>query len=333
MPFIQAENLTKIYRVRRRISGGLGAHIKNLFSPVFENRSAVQNLSFSIQKGEIVGFLGPNGAGKSTTIKMLVGILVPTSGHVDVGGIIPHKDRINHANRMGVVFGQRTQLWWDIPVRDSFNLIKYMFRIPEDIYQQNIELFSDILDLGEFINTPVRQLSLGQRMRADICNALLHNPEVVFFDEPTIGLDVVVKEKIRQFIQEINRERYTTVILTTHDMEDIERLCPRVIVIDKGQKMYDGDLKYLKDLYGGEETLIIEVHEINDKLSHLHLPGVTKITVKEQRIHVKYDKKQITAAAIITKALEFFNLRDFSVREVNTEEVIRELYSSRFLTN
>ena len=333
MPFIQTKNLTKIYRIRRRTEAGLGTHIKNLFFPVFENRSAIQNLSFCIQRGEIIGLLGPNGAGKSTTIKMLVGILVPTSGSVDVGGIIPHKDRISHASRMGVVFGQRTQLWWDIPVRDSFNLMRHMFRIPEDIYQQNIELFSDILDLGEFINTPVRQLSLGQRMRADICNALLHNPEVIFLDEPTIGLDVVVKEKIRQFIQEINRERETTVILTTHDMEDIERLCPRVIVIDKGQKMYDGHLKDLKDLYGGEETLILEVNKINNKAVHLHLPGVTKLTIKGKRIHVKYNKKQINAASIITKALESFNLRDFKVQEVDTEKVIRELYSSKFLTN
>ena len=246
MAIIEVKELSKVFKIKKREPGFVGA-LKGLFSNVYEEKKAVDNISFNIDEGEIVGYIGPNGAGKSTTIKILVGILTPTFGQVEVKGIIPYNNRQENARNIGVVFGQRTQLWWDIPVSETLDLLRHMYKVPLDVYKKNLELFTDILGIDKFIHTPVRQLSLGQRMRADICAALLHNPPIVYLDEPTIGLDVVVKENIRTFIKEINRQRKTTVLLTTHDVSDIEKLCSRVMVIDKGQIMYDGSLELLKE--------------------------------------------------------------------------------------
>ena len=258
MPIIKVDNLYKEYHQRKGREGLTGA-FKDLFNRQFKTVKAVDGVSFSIEKGEIVGYIGPNGAGKSTTIKMLIGILVPSSGKIDVNGIEPYKHRELNAKRIGVVFGQRTQLWWDIPVSETLSLMRYIYDVPEQQYLENLKIFSDILGLDKFYHTPVRQLSLGQRMRADISCALLHNPDILYLDEPTIGLDVVVKERIREFIREVNKSRNTTIILATHDMSDIERLSSRVMVVNSGKIMYDGNLNTLKRRYGTEETIVADL--------------------------------------------------------------------------
>src|SRR5471030_666330 len=241
MPIIRTRDLQKVFRSikrRPRIGGAFSA----LFSREYEDKVAVSNVNISVEAGEVVGYIGPNGAGKSTTIKMLTGILVPTSGSIEVAGIVPHEKRRQNARNIGVVFGQRSQLYWDLPLRESFELLRAIYRVPRDRFRANLAHFVDILDLGRFMATPVRQLSLGERMRGDFAAALLHDPKIVYLDEPTIGLDVVAKEAIREFIARINRERGTTVILTTHDLADVERLARRVVLIDEGVVIYDGSL-------------------------------------------------------------------------------------------
>lgn len=265
MPAIEVEHLMKDFMIAKRETGFLGA-VKSLVKREHIKKEAVQNISFSINEGEMVGYIGPNGAGKSTTIKMLTGILVPTSGCVKVNGIIPYENRQENAKNIGVVFGQRTQLWWDLPTIESFELLKEIYRVSDKRYKKNMDTFTEILGLDEFLNTPVRQLSLGQRMRADIAASLPHDPPILFLDEPTIGLDVVAKEKMRTFIKEINLERNITVILTTHDMEDIEKLCERMILIDHGQKVYDGEIAVVKERFGKTRTLIVDLEESSHSL-------------------------------------------------------------------
>jgi len=325
MPLIKVENLVKDFKRQKRKEGFWGA-VQGLVHREYEIKTAVDHINFEVDKGEIVGYIGPNGAGKSTTIKMLVGILVPSSGHIKVNGLEPYKNRIENAKRIGVVFGQRTQLWWDTPVSESFNLMKYMFKIPEDTYRANLKLFSEILGLDEFINVAVRQLSLGQRMRADLCAALLHNPEILYLDEPTIGLDVVVKENIREFIKEINQRTQTTVILTTHDMSDIEKLCSRVMVIDQGRIMYDGALDNLKNIYGTEEVLTVEVEGFIKEMNGLKNLGVSDVNIEGNKAIVKYDKKSINSTRLIGWLMERYTLKDFLVKETEIEEVIRKMY-------
>ena len=218
-------------------------------------------IDFTVDKGEMVGYIGPNGAGKSTTIKMLTGILVPSGGTIRVVGLDPSRRRVELARRIGVVFGQRTQLWWDLPLRDSFELLRHVYRVPADRHAQNLAAFIDLLDLGPFLDTPVRQLSLGQRMRGDLTAALLHDPEIVYLDEPTIGLDVVSKAQVREFLAKVNKERGTTVLLTTHDLADIERLCRRVMIIDHGKLLFDGELETIKQRFGTERTLVVDLEE------------------------------------------------------------------------
>ena len=244
MTIIETVDLKKVFRsvVRRP---GLSGAFAALFSREFEEKVAVENVNFSLHEGEIVGYLGPNGAGKSTTIKMLTGILVPTSGVVRVAGIVPSEHRQQNGQNIGVVFGQRSQLYWDLPLRESFELLRAIYDVPRDRFAQNLRHFSDILDLDRFMGTPVRQLSLGERMRGDFAAAMLHDPKIVFLDEPTIGLDVVAKEAIRDFIATMNRERGTTVVLTTHDLADVERLTRRIVLIDEGTVIYDGLLARL----------------------------------------------------------------------------------------
>ena len=245
MAVIEVKNLKKDYVITEK-QAGISNSFKNLFSPVRKTINAVKGITFNIEKGEMVGFIGSNGAGKSTTIKMLTGILVPSSGTVSVLGMDPHRDRKKYVSKIGAVFGQKTQLWWDLPLADTFELLKKIYNIPQKEYAENISAFNEILGLEAFQSQPVRQLSLGQRMRADIAAALLHNPEIVFFDEPTIGLDVLAKSKIRDFISFINRERNVTMLFTTHDMADIEKTCHRVIIIDNGLSLYDGNLINIK---------------------------------------------------------------------------------------
>nr|WP_281418894.1 ATP-binding cassette domain-containing protein [Vallitalea pronyensis] len=323
---IKVENLTKIYKCQKR-KEGFGNTIKSLFKREYEEKIAVDNISFDIGKGEIIGFIGPNGAGKSTTIKMLVGILVPSKGSIIVNDLIPYKSRIENAKKIGVVFGQKTQLWWDIPVSETFNLMKYMYKIPDEQYKENITFYRDIMDLDEFSHIPVRQLSLGQRMRADFCAALLHNPEIIYLDEPTIGLDVVVKEKIREFIKEINKVRKTTVLLTTHDMSDIEKLCSRVMVIDRGKMMYDGELQQLKSNYGTQQMISIETEGIILSSQEFYKLNIINAEIKNNKALIRYDKTCINATQIISWIMKRYKIKDFTDYEADVEEIIRNMYN------
>jgi len=326
MPVIKIENLCKEFRQRKGREGLTGA-FKDLFNRKYKIIKAVDDISYTVEKGEIVGYIGPNGAGKSTTVKMLVGVLVPSSGLVEVNGIVPYKKRELNAKRIGVVFGQKTQLWWDIPVSETLDLMRHIYNIPEQQYRDNLKIFSDILGINEFINAPVRQLSLGQRMRADISCALLHNPEILFLDEPTIGLDVVVKEKIREFILEINRTRQTTVILATHDMSDIERLSSRVIVINHGRVAYDGNLSTLKKQYGTEETVAADIVGKIEDLSELQALGVNEIKYEDNKITIKYDTGRINSSAVVSWLVNKAETRDINIIGTPIEEVIRKIYA------
>ncbi len=327
MSIIMVESLTKHFKRQKRKKGFSGA-LESLFSRKYEIIKAVDSISFEIEKGEIIGYIGPNGAGKSTTIKMLVGILVPTSGSVEVNGLVPHENRIENARRMGVIFGQRTQLWWDIPVSESLNLMRYMYDIPEAQYRDNLKLFSRILGIDEFINAPVRQLSLGQKMRADLCMAFLHNPDILYLDEPTIGLDVVVKENVREFIRSINRDRGTSIILATHDMSDIEKLCPRVMVIDHGKIMYDGSLDKLRSKYGSEELLTVEAEGPVSGVDDLRCFDILECETDGSKLAVRYDRRKISSSTILKWLMDRNKIKDFVVQETEIEEVIRKMYKS-----
>ncbi len=259
-PIISVHNLTKHFKVAHHRRGALGA-LRNLVSHDYRLVKAVDGISFEIGAGELVGYLGPNGAGKSTTLKMLTGLLVPTSGELLVNGYLPWRERQAYVGKIGAVFGQRTTLWWDLPVIESLDMLQHIYHIPPARYMTNLDEFRKLLELDAFLNTPVRSLSLGQRMRADLCAALLHNPPLLFLDEPTIGLDVVAKERIRQFILHINQQRGTTVILTTHDLADVEKLCERVMIIDKGRLLFDGQLDNLRQRFGGLRRLTVDFSE------------------------------------------------------------------------
>jgi ABC-2 type transport system ATP-binding protein len=321
MSAIEVKNLSKQYLIARRQEGMWGA-IRSLFHREYITKTAVEGVSFSIEEGEIVGYIGPNGAGKSTTIKMLTGILVPTSGEVCVGGIVPYKERQKNARQIGVVFGQRSQLWWDLPTIESFELLKQVYHVSDQQYRRNMDTFTDILGLDEFFQTPVRQLSLGQRMRADIAASLLHNPSILFLDEPTIGLDVVAKEKMRTFIQEINKERGITVILTTHDMSDIEKLCRRMILIDKGRVMYDGGLEKIKEHFGTSRILIVDL----EKDTRLDIEGVELIREEGIRKWLRFNRKEYTAAQLIQQISERAEIVDISLQEPEIDSIIRQMY-------
>ncbi|MBO5258857.1 MAG: ATP-binding cassette domain-containing protein [Agathobacter sp.] len=257
---IEVDGVKKYYKIAKREKGFFQT-VKHLFHREYEVRKAVDDISFSIKKGEIVGFIGPNGAGKSTTIKMLSGILYPDAGTVKVNGFIPWKQRKQYVKNIGVVFGQKSQLNWDLPLIESFELMRYIYRIPKKKYEENLEKFTKLLDMESFINQPVRQLSLGQRMRGDIVASLLHSPEIVFFDEPTIGLDVVAKEKIREFIKYMNKTEQTTIIFTTHDMQDVEKVCERLIIIDLGKKIFDGSIDEIKQKYANSKSIEIQLED------------------------------------------------------------------------
>ena len=267
MESIAVKNLYKKYKISQRQEGFTGM-VKYLFHPQYKEKEAVKGISFSIQQGECVAFLGANGAGKSTTIKMLTGIMKPTDGKIFIMGNEPCRERIRNARNIGVVFGQKTQLWWDIPVKDSFELLHSIYEIPDNVYEENLNLFKKILELEEFMDQPARKLSLGQRVRADIAAALLHDPPVLFLDEPTIGLDVAVKQKVYQFLQYINKEKRTTILLTSHDLKDMEWLCRRLIILEKGEILFDDEITKIFDDYPEAATLekiIIELFNGNKK--------------------------------------------------------------------
>jgi ABC-2 type transport system ATP-binding protein len=285
---------------------------------------AVSDVSFTIDAGSMVGYIGPNGAGKSTTIKMLTGILVPSGGRVRVAGLDPSRKRIELARRIGVVFGQRVQLWWDLPLIDSFDLLRHIYRVPADRYRANLDHCTELLDLAPFLHTPVRQLSLGQRMRGELTAALLHDPEILYLDEPTIGLDVVAKARIRDFLTTINRERGMTMLLTTHDMSDIERLCPRVIVIDHGRLLYDGELARLRTQFETARTLVVDLVESGPPLT---VPGAEVVRTDGPRQWLRFERHNVSAADLIAAVAARAPIVDLTIEEPSIEDVIRRIYT------
>ncbi|MGB8798928.1 MAG: ATP-binding cassette domain-containing protein [Candidatus Aquilonibacter sp.] len=322
MPIIETRDLRKVFRSVKRIPGPLGA-LRTLFSRSYEDRVAVGGITMALEPGELVGYIGPNGAGKSTTIKMLTGILVPTSGEVRVAGVVPYESRRANARNIGVVFGQRSQLYWDLPLVESFELLRAIYGIPQATYRRNLDEFIALLQMDEFLRTPVRQLSLGQRMRGDFAAAMLHDPRIVYLDEPTIGLDVVAKEAIRGFIARINSERGTTIILTTHDLADVERLCRRIVLIDRGLIIYDGDIERIKGEYGRYRTLVVR---FDHHTPSPHLDGAELESSDGLCARFRFDRNLERADLLIRQASERYNLEDVTLEEPDLESIIRRIY-------
>lgn len=323
---IYVENLEKIFKKPIRKPGVIGM-LATLFSRKYETKVAVNKINFTINEGEIVGYIGSNGAGKSTTIKMMCGILNPTSGKVLVNGIEPYKKRQVVAKDIGVVFGQKTQLWWDIPLIESFKVLKEIYLISDQDYEERIQFLEEVLDIKEFMNQPVRTLSLGQRMRADLAASLLHNPKILFLDEPTIGLDVLVKEKIRNAILLMNEKYNTTVILTTHDMADIEMLCSRIIIIDNGNIIYDGSLKDIKEKFGDLRTLFIQLDATDFKVEELKdFNGLVTYEVKNNELIAKFDAAKITLDKVINEIVKKVYIKDMKIKELTIEDIAKEMY-------
>jgi ABC-2 type transport system ATP-binding protein len=285
---------------------------------------AVDGISFRVARGELVGYVGPNGAGKSTTVKMLTGILVPSAGRISVTGLDPSRRRVQLAQRIGVVFGQRVQLWWDLPLRDSFELLRHIYRVPYERWRANLDTFGELLELGPFLQTPVRQLSLGQRMRGELTAAMLHDPELLFLDEPTIGLDVVAKARVREFLAEVNRERGVTVLLTTHDLADIERLSSRLLIIDHGRVIHDGTIERLIRRYGEERTLVVDLEE---PAPPLEVDGARVVRVEGPRQWLRFRRDETTAAVLAAAVAQRANLLDLTVEEPDIEDVVRRIYA------
>ncbi len=326
MSFIEVNNISKTYRINKR-GKGIPGMVANLFVPKYEKKQAVMEVSFHIEKGDMVGFIGPNGAGKSTTIKMLSGILHPDSGDIKVNGFVPYKQRKDYVGSIGVVFGQRSQLQWDLPVIDSFELLKAIYRIPQEKYEKNLNRFVEMLDMDDFLQQPVRQLSLGQRMRADIVAALLHSPEIVFFDEPTIGVDVVGKETIRNFIKELNQEDKVTMLFTTHDMQDIEKVCDKLIVIDKGEKIYDGSLLGIREKYGTTRQLDVEFAGIEQVVPIANVEMVELDELDGRKKRFVFENKQVQINELMNYLLQNYRVKDISISEPEIESIIRKIYN------
>lgn len=340
MAMIEANGLSKTFRVARRRTGLFGG-LRSVVNPEVRLVKAVHNLSLLVEPGEILGLVGPNGAGKSTTIKMLTGILMPSSGQVRVAGFNPLHQRREMAAHIGVVFGQRTQLWWDLPLIDSLRLLRHLYRVPEQQHQANLVLLRELLDLDEFIATPVRQLSLGQRMRGDLAAALLHDPKLVYLDEPTIGLDVVAKARIREFLLRINAERGVTILISTHDMDDVETLCSRLLIIDHGSKLYDGGLSEIRERFGGERLLIATLDSAEvDTLPRdeqgspclLELPeGVCQTRIAGPRIWLSFGKEALPAHELVAWLGSRHRLKDVTFQEPEIEDIIRRIYEEDLL--
>ncbi len=321
-PQIRVEHLVKTFSVAERLPGLWGA-LRGLFHRRHRTVRALDGISFSVQPGELVGYIGPNGAGKSTTVKVLSGILVPDSGRCEVLGRVPWRERIANARDIGVVFGQRTQLWWDLPVIESFDLLRDIYRIQPDAYARARDELIGLLSLAELLDVPVRQLSLGQRMRCDLAAALLHAPPLLYLDEPTIGLDAVSKLAVRDFILRLNRERGVTVILTTHDMDDIEALCRRVLLIDHGQLLFDGPLDALRSRVTKERWLIVDLSEEGDTVSD---PDAAVMRQDGARVFLRFDPERVAAAALIARVTARHPVRDLFVQNPPIEEIIARLY-------
>lgn len=324
MPIIEVENLVKTYKIIEKENGLMG-YFKNLIKPKYKEFKAVRGINFSIKEGELVGYIGENGAGKSTTIKMLTGLLAPTSGSIVINNLIPNKNRIENNKNIGAVFGQKTQLWWDLPVIESFRLIKKMYKIPEGEYRKNLKKFSELLELDDLLEKQVKNLSLGQKMRCEIAATFLHNPKIVYLDEPTIGLDVLVKEKIRKFIRDINNEKKTTVILTTHDLKDIEDVCDRIILLDKGNIIYDGEKQKFKDTYG---KYVIANFLIKDKTSNI-AESVNNIEVLEETkksLKIKFSHEDTNIMKVMNEVSKYCTIEDIHMKESELEDILKDIY-------
>ena len=323
MSFIDVKHISKTFKVAKRKSG-LFASLKSFFKRNYIYIEAIKDISFQIEKGEIIGYIGPNGAGKSTTIKILSGILVPDSGECRINGLTPWKDREKYTKDIGVVFGQRSQLWWDIPAEDTFDLLKEIYKIDDKEYQKNKEKLINLLNIKDIINIPVRNLSLGQRMRCEIAASLIHNPSILFLDEPTIGLDAESKEIVRDFIKKLNKEKKTTIILTTHDMSDIEALAKRIILIGKGSILYDGSLNNLKSKYASNKKVIVKT---NDKVKSLHKKGIISYSKLDKLSYIfTLDTNLISISDFISYLTSKISINDIEVNNENIDNIIIKLY-------
>ena len=324
---IKISNVTKEFKVLNRREGLIGS-LKDLFSRNYKTVRAVDNISMTIEQGEIVGYLGPNGAGKSTTIKMMTGVLEPTSGEILVGGNVPYRNRTKNAQEIGVVFGQRSQLWWALPLVESFKILKDIYQIPDEKYESILKLYRSLVDIEPLLHKPVRQMSLGQRTLSDILAAFLHDPKIVFLDEPTIGLDVAMKSRIRTLIHALNKERNTTVILTTHDMGDVDALCKRIVIIDKGKMLYDNDIEHLKGFFGSYRTLKIrtdgeltaQAESIQKELTDF------SVTADEEWISILVDEEKAKVIDVLGQLQKTHRIKDMQLEEISTEEVIKKIY-------
>lgn len=324
---IEMKNVTKEFKVLNRREGLKGS-IKDLFSRNYKTVRAVDNISVNIEQGEIVGYLGPNGAGKSTTIKMMTGVLEPTSGQILIGGNVPYKNRTKNAQEIGVVFGQRSQLWWALPLVESFRILKDIYQISDENYNSMMKLYQSLVDIEPLLHKPVRQMSLGQRTLSDILAAFLHDPKIVFLDEPTIGLDVSMKAKIRTLIHALNKEKKTTVILTTHDMGDVDALCRRIIIIDKGKMLYDNDIEHLKGFFGSYRTLKIRIDgdlKHQAELIQKEVPDFS-VSADDEWISILVDEDKEKVIDVLTTLQHSHDIRDMQLEEISTEEVIKKIY-------
>ena len=330
---IYVENLRKEFKKVIK-EPGLKGSIKSFVKPKNEIITAVDDISFHVPKGEILGFIGPNGAGKSTVIKMLTGILTPTSGKCEINGKIPYKNRKNYVKEIGVVFGQRTQLWWDLALRETYTVLKEIYEVEDEQFKKRMAFLNEVLELDDFITSPVRTLSLGQRMRADIAASLLHSPKVLFLDEPTIGLDVVVKDNIRNAIRQINETEKTTVILTTHDLRDVENLCDRIVMIDKGNKIFDGAIDELKSRYGQSRELkfIPADFKTAEKLDYKREFNLTDDDINVENdghtISVKFNSDKVSVEKMLSYTLSVTHVNDINVGDADIEEIIKDIYKS-----
>ena len=328
MALIEVKNLKKEFKKPVRKEGVIG-YIKSLFSRKYTSLYAVNDVSFSIDQGEIVGYIGANGAGKSTTVKMMCGILHPTSGSVTIDNkdILKYRKQIN--KEIGVVFGQKTQLWWDIPLIETFRILKSIYEISDEDYNERFKFLCDLLDLNDFLDQNVRSLSLGQRMRADFAASLIHNPKILYLDEPTIGLDVLVKDKIRKAIKILNKKYKTTIILTTHDMKDIEELCSRIIIIDKGKILYDGNLENIKYKFGNIKTIIFKN---NAKFNKDELiKEFKKISIKENDsndILISFSLNEVNLDNLLLSLINKYKVEDFKINDISIEDITKELYEN-----
>ena len=324
---IEIKNITKEFKVLNRREGLKGS-LKDLFSRDYKIVRALDNISMSIKQGEIVGYLGPNGAGKSTTIKMMTGILEPTSGEILVGGNVPYQNRTKNAQEIGVVFGQRSQLWWALPLIESFKILKDIYGVSDEDYNDMLTLYKSLVDIEPLLHKPVRQMSLGQRTLSDILAAFLHNPKIVFLDEPTIGLDVSMKAKIRTLIHALNKEKNTTVILTTHDMGDVDALCERIVIIDKGKMLYDNDIEHLKGFFGSYRTLKIRIDgDLKQQAEKIQqeLSGFS-VSADDEWISILVDEEKAKVMEVLSQLQKNYEIRDMQLEEISTEEVIKKIY-------